>query len=322
MDAVHSHKNILVAALLGGIVSLVAYGLKKKLKFSEIIFSKRWFSEFSLMWPGQAFSLEIKKVLLQTKSKYQDILVFESRSFGRVLVLDGIIQLTEKDEFSYHEMMTHIPMTAHVNAKKVLVIGGGDGGIVRELIKYKNIGHIDLCEIDDKVIEISKKYFENLSYGYDDKRVHIYVEDAFKFLDNVYNSYDVIIIDSSDPIGPAEILFNEKFYEKVYRALKEDGVCVSQCESIWIHVGTIKRMMGYTKKLFKKVDYANISIPTYPCGCIGILCCSKTDMDLTKPNRILDTEEFSDLKYYTYENHIGSFKLPAFVAKEIENASL
>ncbi|CRH00161.1 spermidine synthase, putative [Plasmodium relictum] len=320
MEKLSMNKTKLALTLLGGLCSFAFYHLRRKFNFSYILFSKKWFSEYSLMWPGQAFSLEIKKIIYQTKSKFQNVLVFESKTFGNVLVLDGVIQLTEKDEFSYHEMMTHIPMTVHESAKNILVVGGGDGGIIRELCKYECVENIDICEIDEKVIEVSKKYFKNISCGFSDKRVHIFIEDASIFLDDITNTYDVIIIDSSDPIGPAETLFNQKFYEKVYNALKPNGVCIAQCESIWIHVGTIKRMISFTKKIFKKVEYANISIPTYPCGCIGLLCCSKTDNGLSKPIKKLDSKEFEDLKYYSYENHIASFKLPTFVLKEIKNA--
>nr|CAB71155.1 spermidine synthase [Plasmodium falciparum 3D7] len=320
MDKLISNNKLkLSVVLLGGLCSLAYYHLKNKFHLSQFCFSKKWFSEFSIMWPGQAFSVEIKKILYETKSKYQNVLVFESTTYGKVLVLDGVIQLTEKDEFAYHEMMTHIPMTVSKEPKNVLVVGGGDGGIIRELCKYKSVENIDICEIDETVIEVSKIYFKNISCGYEDKRVNVFIEDASKFLENVTNTYDVIIVDSSDPIGPAETLFNQNFYEKIYNALKPNGYCVAQCESLWIHVGTIKNMIGYAKKLFKKVEYANISIPTYPCGCIGILCCSKTDTGLTKPNKKLESKEFADLKYYNYENHSAAFKLPAFLLKEIEN---
>ncbi|CAA9988317.1 spermidine synthase, putative [Plasmodium knowlesi strain H] len=315
----NNNKAKLTCMLVGGLCSLVLYHIKKKMNFSYFLFSKNWFSEFSQMWPGQAFSLEIKRIIHQAKSKYQSILVFESKTFGNVLILDGVIQLTEKDEFAYHEMMTHVPMTVAKEPKNILVVGGGDGGVIRELCKYKSIENIDICEIDEMVIEVSKTFFKNISCGFDDKRVNVFIEDASKFLENVTNTYDVIIVDSSDPIGPAESLFNQNFYEKVYNALKPNGYCVAQCESIWIHVGTIKSMMGYAKKMFKKVEYANISIPTYPCGCIGILCCSKSDTGMSKPNKRLESKEFNDLKYYSYENHSAAFKLPAFVLKDIES---
>ncbi|KEG02221.1 spermidine synthase, putative [Plasmodium vinckei vinckei] len=314
-----NNKVALSIVLVGGLCSLALYQMKKKINLGYCLFSKRWFSEFSLMWPGQSFSLEIKKIIYQGKSKYQNVIVFDSTTYGRVLILDGVIQLTEKDEFAYHEMMAHIPMNVGKDAKNVLIVGGGDGGIIRELCKYKHIENIDICEIDEMVIDVSKKYFKDISCGYEDKRVNVFIEDASKFLENVTNTYDVIIVDSSDPIGPAESLFNQNFYEKLYNALKPNGFCVSQCESMWIHVETIKNMIGYAKKMFKKVEYANISIPTYPCGCIGLLCCSKTDTDMSKPTKKLESKDFDSLKYYNYENHSAAFKLPAFVLKDIEN---
>ncbi|ETW15401.1 spermidine synthase [Plasmodium falciparum Vietnam Oak-Knoll (FVO)] len=229
MDKLISNNKLkLSVVLLGGLCSLAYYHLKNKFHLSQFCFSKKWFSEFSIMWPGQAFSVEIKKILYETKSKYQNVLVFESTTYGKVLVLDGVIQLTEKDEFAYHEMMTHIPMTVSKEPKNVLVVGGGDGGIIRELCKYKSVENIDICEIDETVIEVSKIYFKNISCGYEDKRVNVFIEDASKFLENVTNTYDVIIVDSSDPIGPAETLFNQNFYEKIYNALKPNGYCVAQ----------------------------------------------------------------------------------------------
>lgn len=317
MEKIFSNKHVLTFALLGGVCSFAIYHLRKKINFSYILFSKKWFSEVSLMWPGQAFSLEIKKIIHQSKSKYQSIMVFESSAFGNVLVLDGVIQMTEKDECAYHEMMSHIPLTVHENAQNVLVVGGGDGGILRELCKHKNIKTIDICEIDEKVIEVSKKYLKTVSIGFDDKRVNVFINDANKFLENIEDTYDVIIIDSSDPIGPAEALFNEPFYTKVYSALKQDGICIAQCESMWIHVSTIKKMVAFTKQMFKHVHYANISVPAYPCGCIGLLCCSKSDIPLTTPTKRLEGDQFSNLKYYNYDSHIGSFKLPSFVFTEV-----
>jgi spermidine synthase len=183
-----------------------------------------WFHERGELWPGQAMSLKVNKVLDHFRSDFQDILVFESESHGNVLVLDGVIQVTERDEFSYQEMIAHIPLFSHPNPKKVLVIGGGDGGVLREVAKHVGVEEIVECEIDEGVITVSKKYLQSLAKGYDDPRVTVKVMDGAKFLEENQDSYDVIITDSSDPIGPASVLFETPFYNAMYKSLREGTV--------------------------------------------------------------------------------------------------
>ncbi len=279
-----------------------------------------WFHERGELWPGQAMSLKVKKVLDHHRSDFQDILVFESESHGTVLVLDGVIQVTEKDEFSYQEMIAHIPLFAHPNPKKVLVIGGGDGGVIREVAKHKGVEEIIECEIDEGVIKAAKKYLPNLSKGYDDPRVTVKVMDGAKFLEENQDAFDVIITDSSDPIGPASVLFETPFYNAMYRSLKEGGIVCTQGECMWLHLDLIKPLVDSISTKYSSVEYAYTTIPTYPSGQIGFIVASKGRATCKKPERQISDELLADLKYYTPELHSASFVLPAFAQRAIFGA--
>lgn len=165
------------------------------------------------MWPGEAHSLKVEKILYQGKSPYQEVLVFESSTYGNVLVLDGIVQLTDKDECAYQEMVTHLALCSIPSPKNVLVVGGGDGGVLREIAKHDSVETIDICEIDQLVIDVCKDFFPRLYVGYKDPRVRLHVGDAVEFLRNSpEGKYDAIIVDSSDPIGPAQELVEKPFF--------------------------------------------------------------------------------------------------------------
>jgi len=274
-----------------------------------------WFSEVNPMWPGQCLSLQVTKVLHQEKSKFQDIMVFESRSYGKTLVLDGVIQLTERDEFSYQEMMALLPVNSHPNPEKVLVIGGGDGGVVRELDRHPNVKEIVLCEIDEKVIEVAKKFFPNLSCSLQSPKLHIHVGDGFQYVKENPGRFDVIITDSSDPVGPAEALFQKDYYVLLKSALRKGGLLCSQGESLWLNLDLIKDMYSFCEELFPVVRYAQIAVPTYPCGSIGCLLCSTNpDTDFPTPARTYTSEEVDEMgwKYYNSEIHTASFAIPQF----------
>jgi len=194
-----------------------------------------WIEEKLEIKNGRALKIRITKSLEKVKSEFQEIEVVESESFGKILLIDGVIMLTEADEFCYHEMIAHVPLCVHPKAKKVLVIGGGDGGTVREILKHDSVNEVDVCEIDEKVIEISKRHFPYLANSFDDPKVKIYCEDGNKFIKSHKDEYDLIIVDSSDPIGPAEVLFRREFYEAIFQALKDDGIVVAQAESFFYH---------------------------------------------------------------------------------------
>jgi spermidine synthase len=263
------------------------------------------------MWPGMALSIEVEAVLYRKRSEFQLIEIFQTKTSGRMLVLDGIIQLTEADEFAYHEMMTHIPMYAHPHPEYVLVIGGGDGGVLRELARHDTVKSIDYCEIDEAVIQAAKEFLPFTACGFDDPRIHVTIEDGGKFIKDRQSRYDVIIVDSSDPIGPGEALFEKPFYQDLKRALKQNGIIATQGESFFLHKEYVIRLAKITKSLFPVHAYAYILVPTYPGGNIGV-CLGSLGQDVKMPSRSVSTTVQNQLKYYSPEIHKAAFTLPYF----------
>ena len=188
-----------------------------------------WFTEHHT--PNVRLSIKVDRQLYSGRSEFQRIDIFDSKEFGRFLTLDGYMMLTEMDEFIYHEMITHVPMCVNPDAHDILVIGGGDGGTVRELLRYPTVRHIDLVEIDELVVEVCKKYLPQTAGCLGDPRVTIHYEDGLKYVRHAEDAYDLIIVDSTDPFGPGEGLFTKEFYGNCYKALREDGIMVNQHES-------------------------------------------------------------------------------------------
>jgi len=278
-----------------------------------------WFREISDMWPGQAMTLKVNQVLHHEKSKYQDVLIFESSDYGTVLVLDNVIQCTERDEFSYQEMITHLAMNSHPNPKKVLVIGGGDGGVLREVVKHETVEEATLVDIDEAVIRLSKKYLRGMAVGFEHPNVKVHVEDGFKFLADRKNEFDVIITDSSDPEGPAQALFETPYFELLHGALREGGVITTQAENQWLHLELITKLKKDCKKIFPVAEYAYTTIPTYPSGQIGFMvCCKDGERNVKKPVRSWSQDEEEKLcRYYSKEIHEAAFVLPTFARKAL-----
>ncbi len=272
------------------------------------IYRKASYQEKNEMKKGRAISIGIKKLLHDEESQYQHMQIFETDYFGKMMTLDGAIMLTEYDEFVYHEMIAHVPLLVHPDPKRVLVIGGGDGGTVREIAKH-DVEEIHMCEIDRMVVDASKKYFPKVSSALDDPRLKIFCEDGSKFIKEKKGYYDVILVDSTDPVGPAEPLFKEEFYRDLKDATKEGGIVVTQSESMFYHRDLLKEMAGFNKKLYPVYRYYHANVPTYPSGVIGFSFCSKKHGPLD-----FDMEKASKLKteYYTPEMHKASFALPKF----------
>lgn len=265
---------------------------------------------------GFAVSIEVGEHLFSKKSAFQQIDVYDTPFCGRLLVLDGVVQLTEFDEFAYQEMLTHIPMFSHPAPRRALVIGGGDGGVLREIARHQCVEEIDICEIDEEVINASRKFIPSTACGFDDPRVKIHIADGSLFVKERRNLYDVIIVDSTDPIGPGESLFNEKFYHCMKAALHEDGIITSQSESVFLHPKIVSRLVSVTKKLFPVYGYFLIMVPTYPSGNIGA-CIGSSVYDIRNPAREPDAAMRPALKYYTTDVHQAAFKLPGFAEKLI-----
>ena len=262
-------------------------------------------------------SIEVDKQLYSTQSDFQRIDIFESPEFGRFLTLDGYMMLTEKDEFIYHEMIVHVPMAVHPGVKKVLVIGAGDGGVIRELTKYPEIEHIDLVEIDEQVVQVCREFLPRTSCKLDDDRVHICYEDGLKFVRFKESEYDLIIVDSTDPFGPGEGLFTKEFYGNCYKALKEDGIMVNQHESPFYEADATACMRAH-KRIVESFPISRVyqaHIPTYPSGHWLFGFASKK----YHPVHDLDAERWLerelDTLYYTPKLHEGAFCLPAYVEK-------
>jgi spermidine synthase len=267
---------------------------------------------------GLAIALQVDKILHEEKTSYHDIVLFKSTHFGSVLVVDGMIQCTERDEFPYHEMMAHLPLFSHPKPKKVLIIGGGDGGVVREVDKHDGVEEIHLCEIDERVIEVSKEYLPSIAHGLSSSKLTIHIADGIKYLEDHVNEFDVIITDSTDPVGPAVPLFEKPYYQKINQALRSGGILCSQGECIWFCMDLISNCLEMCNSIYPSVDYAYTSIPTYPSGVIGFILASKAkDVVFSEPLRNLtaDHVKLMNLKYYNSDLHRASFVLPQFANK-------
>lgn len=266
------------------------------------------------------FSIKIDRHLESLQSEFQRIDVFESKEFGRILTLDGFLMVTEKDEFIYHDMITHVPMAVNPNIKKVLVIGAGDGGTIRELLRYDTIEHIDMVEIDEEVVKISKKYLQQTACKLEDEKVHIHFEDGLKFVRRKEGEYDLILVDSTDPFGPGEGLFTKEFYGNCYRALNDEGILVNQHESMYYtsYAASMERAHKRIKESFPIAKIYQAHIPTYPSGHWLFGFASKK----YDPIKDLDEDKWNKLglvtKYYNTDLHKGSFAIPNYIKEQLK----
>jgi spermidine synthase len=263
--------------------------------------------------------MKVKEQLVNKQSDYQHIAILDTVEFGRVLTLDGYLMVTEKDEFIYHDMIVHVPMATNPEIKRVLVIGAGDGGSIRELTRYQSIEHIDMVEIDQMVVDICKEYIPQTACKLEDPRVHIYYEDGLKFIRRKVNEYDLIIVDSTDPFGPGEGLFTKEFYGNCFKALNDKGILVNQHESTYYdeYVEAMKRAHSRIKETFPIAKVYQAHIPTYPSGHWLFGFASKH----YDPLKDLDADRWNALgiktKYYNTALHVGSFALPNYVKEQL-----
>jgi len=279
-----------------------------------------WFTENHT--ENARFSIKVEKRLYSGQSDFQRIDVFESADFGRFFTLDGYLMLTEKDEFIYHEMIVHVPMATAPGVKTVLVIGGGDGGTVRELTRYPSIEKIDMVEIDRLVVDVCREFFPLTACRLDDPRVTLFFEDGLAFVAQKERAYDLIIVDSTDPIGPGEGLFTGAFYKSCHEALRPGGILVNQHESPYYEgdARAMKRAHRRIREVFPVCRVYQAHIPTYPSGHWLFGFASKaadpvTDLDAGAWNALgLKT------KYYNTDLHRGAFALPNYVLTMLEHA--
>lgn len=272
-----------------------------------------WFSEFHT--PDVKHSLRVDRHLYSKKSDYQQIDIYDTPEFGKVLTLDGNVMLTERDEFIYDEMITHVPMAVHPDVRDVLVIGAGDGGVVRELARYECIQSIDLVEMDEQVVSACRQYLPENACRLDDKRVHIYFDNALRFIRRRKAQYDLIIVDSTDPFGPSEGFFTREFYGICYNALRDDGIMVNQQGSPFYRHDA-EAMQRSHKRIVSTFPISRVyqaHIPTYAAGYWLFGFASKK----YHPINDLDADAWKALnlrtRYYTTRLHVGAFYLPAFL---------
>ncbi len=271
-----------------------------------------WFTEYQT--PSLGITLKAAKTLYTAKSEYQEIAVIETEQFGRMLVLDGTVQTTVNDEFIYHEMIVHVPLNTHKNPENILIVGGGDGGAVREALRHPSVKRVVLAEIDPAVIEVSRRFFPEISCGLDDKRVEIVVGDGIKYVEGNPDMFDVVIVDSTDPVGPATGLFANQFHKSISRCLKQDGIYAAQNESPFLHTDLIKKVYSSVKTIFPVARIYTSPIPTYPGGFWCFIIGSKVYDPLSYECK---ADKISGTRYYNPEIHKASFALPSFLRKEL-----
>lgn len=266
---------------------------------------------------NQRLSVRVTKVLHQEKTAFQDLVVVETAQWGRLMALDGFFQTSDREEWTYHEMGAHVPLLTHPSPRKVLVVGGGDGGMVREVVKHPSVEHVDLVEIDGRVIEVCKEYFPQISAALTgNPKVHVHVADGIQWVKEHEAEYDVIIIDSSEPVGAGIGLFTPEFYASVYRALTGDGVMVAQTESPWVNADLVRTAFQGIQASFPITRLYICNVPIYPTGMWSFTLGSKRYDPLTA-----DIEERAaalETKYYNPGVHLAAFQLPNFVRRLVE----
>lgn len=269
---------------------------------------------------GQEFAVD--KVYFENKTDHQHLIIFENAKFGRVMALDGIIQTTEADEFIYHEMLTHVPLMAHGNVKRVLIIGGGDGGMLREVCKHRSVEHITQVEIDDQVVEMCKEYLPNHSAGaYDDPRVNIVIDDGINFVRECKDQFDVIISDSTDPIGPGDVLFTSVFYENCKRCLSEGGILVTQNGVAYMQLDEVTTTAKRLQPYFADQSFYCAAVPTYIGGVMTFAWA--TDNPALRQLTVEDIAprfKAANIKcrYYNPAIHVASFALPQYILDALD----
>lgn len=257
-----------------------------------------------------AYSYELEEVLFQSRTEYQEIMVGRSRYFGKMLVLDGVVQLTERDEFFYHEMLAHVALHAHPSASRVAIIGGGDGGTLREVLKHDTVRQVSVVEIDPGVIEAARRFFPDLAAGFSDRRTTVVQADGAAFIASLRAQFDVILVDSTDPVGPGASLFLPEFYASAAAALGEDGMFVAQTESLHFHRELIARVQSELARVFPLVDLYAVPLATYTGNWWTLSIASK----IHDP-RLTARAQTVSCRYYSEEIHAHAFLPPGLLGR-------
>jgi len=281
----------------------------------------RWVEE--TLHRGFRIRLKADRVLFDSKTEHQHLIIIETPEFGRVMMLDGVIQLASKDEFVYHEMMAHVPLFAHGRAKKALIIGGGDGGVLREALRHPELESVTLCEIDRRVIDLCRAHFPEVSAAaYDDPRTRIVIADGTKFVAETDERFDVIMVDSTDPIGPGVVLFTRKFYADCRKALAKGGLLTTQNGLPFLQAAELKQSVGYFRELFNDAFAYLATTPTYVGGPMSFGWASD-DGELRQHKRRKIERRYAKAgafptRYWRPDVHVAAFALPAYVRELVE----
>lgn len=254
--------------------------------------------------------LGVDRVLWREQTPFQRLEVIEAGPLGRVLLLDGNIQLTTWDHHAYHEMLAQVPLLAHPDPRQVLIIGGGDGGLLSQVLKHPGVARVDLCEIDEQVIAASRRYFPEVAAGFTDPRAKVHIGDGAAFIQAVREPYDVVLVDASDPEGPAVPLFGREFYAAIARALAPGGLVAGQSESLHLYPELVRALLGHARQLFPRAWYYTAQVPTYLSGIIGFVLASRGPDPLAAPDPAR-LAALGRLEYYTPAIQRAAFALPA-----------
>jgi len=274
------------------------------------------------LYPSWGQTLSLDEVLFEHQTEHQHLVIFNNNQWGTVMMLDGVVQTTEKDEFIYHEMMTHVPLLAHANPKRVLIIGGGDGGILREVLKHSSVEHVTQVEIDQDVIDMCIKYLPKHSAGaYDDPRIQVVIDDGMNYVSECEDQFDVIIADSTDPIGPGESLFTSKFYQGIQSCLAKDGIFVAQNGVSYMQLEEVTTSYQRLSPFFKDVTFYSAAIPTYVGGIMTFAWASQNkslrDIEINSLQQKIKQMGLVS-RYHNASIHLASFALPQYIIEALK----
>ena len=264
---------------------------------------------------------KFKELLFEGDSPYQNVKIVETNGFGKMLLNDSVVMTCERDEFIYHEMIAHVPMFTHPNPQSALIIGGGDGGTARELLKHQSLKRLIMVEIDSMVVSACKKHLKSLSASLENPRLELKIEDGADFISKQKGAFDIIVVDSSDPIGPSSVLFGENFYKNACQALKSGGILVAQAESSFYEIERQKTLLEINSQLFKQLGFYNYSNLSYPAGPWSFLFASKGPHPLRDFQKARFKSQNLKLRYYNEEMHRASFAKAQFVKEAFRELS-
>ena len=273
------------------------------------------------LYDGYGQEFQVAELLYEARTEHQHLVIFRNDCFGRVMALDGVVQTTERDEFIYHEMLAHVPILAHGGVSRVLIIGGGDGGMLREVFKHREIQSVVQVEIDRKVVDLCREHLPGHSQGaFDDPRLRLVIDDGLDFVETTPEKFDVIISDSTDPIGPGRALFSEDFYRACKHCLRSGGILVTQNGVVFMQLDEVKSTAKYLRDLFNDWHFFTAAVPTYVGGCMTFgWACDDPALRLTSVEELRSRYQAGNLstRYYNPEVHFASFALPQYVLEAV-----